>query len=261
MSTPRNWPAGGADNTVAGRRLVTDGGETFCIACGEPFDPERDACPACGRPVDGKRGTNEEEEEADGKTGSATADVAEGASPASATEATPGSSAAETELEEETDPVRTGESADGVETQRTEHRHAEDKPNNSSVERAQDSAKSRRRADAAGPNEEYCKDCGGIVDHDVARCPHCGRDRTESGKRPILAGAMSFFLAGAGQMYTGRIKRGAALLVVALLLYTGRIPVIGVWLPGAGPDSVLFLGFAVWAAYDAYAGAKTVNTA
>jgi hypothetical protein len=62
-------------------------------------------------------------------------------------------------------------------------------------------------------------------------------------------------------MYIGQLTRGSAFLVGALLLYAGRIPFLGISLPGAGPDSILFLGVAVWAAYDAYTGAKEVNSA
>lgn len=27
---------------------LTDGGEQFCVACGEPHDPDRSVCPSCG---------------------------------------------------------------------------------------------------------------------------------------------------------------------------------------------------------------------
>lgn len=69
------------------------------------------------------------------------------------------------------------------------------------------------------------------------------RPHHPTGKNPALAAVLSAVIVGVGQFYNGDIKKGAAMLIGAVLL-------------GAATAGVLWLALAVWSAVDAYQVAK-----
>jgi len=60
-----------------------------------------------------------------------------------------------------------------------------------------------------------------------------------TGKNPVVAAILSAVIVGVGQFYNGDMKKGAAMLIGAVLL-------------GAATAGVLWLALAIWSAYDAY---------
>jgi TM2 domain-containing membrane protein YozV len=66
---------------------------------------------------------------------------------------------------------------------------------------------------------------------------------TPTGKNPVLAAVLSAVIVGVGQFYNGDVKKGAAMLVGAVIL-------------GAATAGVLWLALAIWSAVDAYQVAK-----
>jgi TM2 domain-containing membrane protein YozV len=64
-----------------------------------------------------------------------------------------------------------------------------------------------------------------------------------TGKNPALAAVLSAVIVGVGQFYNGDIKKGAAMLIGAVIL-------------GAATAGVLWLALAIWSAIDAYQVAK-----
>ena len=60
-----------------------------------------------------------------------------------------------------------------------------------------------------------------------------------TGKNPILAAVLSALIVGVGQFYNGDIKKGAVMLLGALVL-------------GAATAGLAWLGLAIWSAWDAY---------
>jgi len=66
-----------------------------------------------------------------------------------------------------------------------------------------------------------------------------GEKRYATGKNPVLAVVLSLIITGVGQFYNGDIKKGAVMLVGAIVLAiaTGGIGVLPVW---------------IWSMYDAY---------
>ena len=63
--------------------------------------------------------------------------------------------------------------------------------------------------------------------------------RVVTGKNPVLAAVLSAVIVGLGQFYNGDIKKGAIMLVGALVL-------------GIATAGLLWLALAVWSAIDAY---------
>lgn len=63
--------------------------------------------------------------------------------------------------------------------------------------------------------------------------------RQPTGKNPVLAAILSAVIVGVGQFYNGDMKKGAAMLLGAVLL-------------GAATGGLLWLALAVWSAVDAY---------
>jgi TM2 domain-containing membrane protein YozV len=60
-----------------------------------------------------------------------------------------------------------------------------------------------------------------------------------SGKNPVVAAILSAVIVGVGQFYNGDMKKGAAMLIGAVLL-------------GAATAGVAWLALAIWSAFDAY---------
>ena len=75
---------------------------------------------------------------------------------------------------------------------------------------------------------------GGAASHAAV-----GERRMAAGKNPTVATILSIFVPGAGQFYNGDMKKGAVMLVVAVLLLA----------PTAG---IGWLGMVAWSAIDAY---------
>ena len=64
-----------------------------------------------------------------------------------------------------------------------------------------------------------------------------------SGKNPVVAAVLSAVIVGVGQFYNGDMKKGAVMLLGAVLL-------------GAATAGVAWLALAIWSAIDAYQVAK-----
>lgn len=64
-----------------------------------------------------------------------------------------------------------------------------------------------------------------------------------TGKNPALAAVLSAVIVGVGQFYNGDMKKGAVMLIGAVIL-------------GAATAGVLWLALAIWSAIDAYQVAK-----
>jgi TM2 domain-containing membrane protein YozV len=63
--------------------------------------------------------------------------------------------------------------------------------------------------------------------------------RTATGKNPVAAAILSALIVGLGQFYNGDVKKGAAMLVGAVVL-------------GVATGGLLWLALAIWSAVDAY---------
>jgi TM2 domain-containing membrane protein YozV len=113
----------------------------------------------------------------------------------------------------------------------------------------------------------FCSACGASNDATAKFCRACGaalgsvpapaapadqgtmRDGGErrpqpirsspTGKNPVLAAVLSAVIVGVGQFYNGDMKKGAVMLIVAVLL-------------GPATAGVLWLAMAIWSAVDAY---------
>ena len=60
-----------------------------------------------------------------------------------------------------------------------------------------------------------------------------------TGKNPVLAAILSAVIVGVGQFYNGDVKKGAIMLIGAVIL-------------GAATAGALWLALAIWSAIDAY---------
>ena len=60
-----------------------------------------------------------------------------------------------------------------------------------------------------------------------------------TGKNPVLAAVLSAVIVGVGQFYNGDTKKGAVMLIGAVIL-------------GAATAGVVWLALAIWSAVDAY---------
>jgi TM2 domain-containing membrane protein YozV len=110
---------------------------------------------------------------------------------------------------------------------------------------------------ACGANNDttakFCRACGAALGSAAAAPPaqpDGGRGtmrdgpvvsshRSPTGKNPVLAAVLSAVIVGVGQFYNGDVKKGAVMLVAAVIL-------------GAATAGLLWLGVAVWSAVDAY---------
>ncbi len=79
-----------------------------------------------------------------------------------------------------------------------------------------------------------------------------GRDADEA--QPMDAGALSFVLPGAGQVYAGRIWRGLGMLAAWSLLALLKRPVFVATQNFAVVDAIILVrtGIGIWSAYDAW---------
>ncbi len=87
-------------------------------------------------------------------------------------------------------------------------------------------------------------------------------------RKPIIAGVLSLFVPGLGQIYAGKSNRGAAILVGAIVvgnlnliflpIFVAAHPDPGIvwayWIPRVGHDvmSLWSIVFWIWAVVDAY---------
>lgn len=228
MSTPNNNTKADDRSIWNGAQLLTDGGETFCVACGASFNPERANCPNCGHPIGGGDDTGPAAGESTNKSVDSTTERSEGRS--------------------ENEQVTQSES-----TKAAQSPQPEEKTDTQDGEANKSQEQSRKNSDTqpqAGPSEGYCPECGRVVESDTNQCPHCGLDRTSSGNHPILAGLLSLVIIGSGQVYNGDLKRGVGFFTGAVVLYASAFLILGSII------SILLFGLWAWAGYDAYAGAK-----
>ena len=80
----------------------------------------------------------------------------------------------------------------------------------------------------------YCRECGKQVSSEARTCPHCGVPQPvfvaqwvpqapayygPPRKDPGVAGLLSFFIPGAGQMYKGDVGSGVAWLIAVFVGY------------------------------------------
>ena len=98
---------------------------------------------------------------------------------------------------------------------------------------------------------KFCRGCGNALSAGPAAAPaaHPGTIRggnpgavaltVPTGKSPALAAVLSLIIVGVGQFYNGDSKKGALMLVGAIVL-------------GAATGGLLWLGLAIWSAIDAY---------
>jgi TM2 domain-containing membrane protein YozV len=103
------------------------------------------------------------------------------------------------------------------------------------------------------PTAKFCRSCGVALSPATAppSMPNPGTMRgtgqhtqtitqaPPTGKNPVLAAVLSAVIVGVGQFYNGDIKKGAAMLIGAVVL-------------GAATAGVLWLALAIWSAVDAY---------
>jgi len=109
----------------------------------------------------------------------------------------------------------------------------------------------------------YCHECGSEIRRAAEICPECGvrQQHSEANQRgpasqseqknPGLAAVLSFFLAGAGQIYNGEIGKGIALAISEVIVVV--IIVMTIWILIGFffiPIWFVLLGYAVWDAYD-----------
>jgi TM2 domain-containing membrane protein YozV len=70
---------------------------------------------------------------------------------------------------------------------------------------------------------------------------------------PRLAAIISFFLPGIGQIYAGQRMKGVVMFIFAIILYYLVIYYVSL---GYLNIAIVFLIYGIFAAYDAYKGAK-----
>ena len=245
-------PFGSRTGTGSGGRAMPDGGERFCVACGKAIDPGIAACPECGTRQDGA--PTDDDDGDDGTTDTSADGFDRGAGSSSsdsgsigerAGSATGGSAAGETATggstagETATGGSAAGETAAGGSTA--------GETATGGIEGG-GGPTATATADTPAEGEEYCPECGAMIDRTVTTCPHCGADRSDPDKSPIIAGVLSLLLVGAGQVYIGQTKRGIVLF--------GASIVAGVLTLTTGVVAILSIGIWLYAGYDAYTGAK-----
>lgn len=104
----------------------------------------------------------------------------------------------------------------------------------------------------ASQNTKFCTNCGDQIDVNAVICPKCGVQiaGTTEEKNPILALILSIFFPGIGQFYNGQPKKGIILIIAAIISVALFIIMIG---------AVLYLIVWVYALYDAYTSAVSIN--
>lgn len=104
----------------------------------------------------------------------------------------------------------------------------------------------------ASQNTKFCTNCGDQIDVNAVICPKCGVQiaGTTEEKSPILALILSIFFPGIGQFYNGQPKKGILLIIAAIISVALFIIMIG---------AVLYLIVWVYALYDAYTSAVSIN--
>lgn len=104
----------------------------------------------------------------------------------------------------------------------------------------------------ASQNTKFCTNCGDQIDVNAVICPKCGVQiaGTTEEKSPILALILSIFFPGIGQFYNGQPKKGIILIIAAIISVALFIIMIG---------AVLYLIVWVYALYDAYTSAVSIN--
>lgn len=104
----------------------------------------------------------------------------------------------------------------------------------------------------ASQNTKFCTNCGDQIDVNAVICPKCGVQiaGTTEEKSPILALILSVFFPGIGQFYNGQPKKGILLIIAAIISVALFIIMIG---------AVLYLIVWVYALYDAYTSAVSIN--
>lgn len=104
----------------------------------------------------------------------------------------------------------------------------------------------------ASQNTKFCTNCGDQIDVNAVICPKCGVQiaGTTEEKNPILALILSVFFPGIGQFYNGQPKKGIILIIAAIISVALFIIMIG---------AVLYLIVWVYALYDAYTSAVSIN--
>lgn len=104
----------------------------------------------------------------------------------------------------------------------------------------------------ASQNTKFCTNCGDQIDVNAVICPKCGVQiaGTTEEKNPILALILSIFFPGIGQFYNGQPKKGILLIIAAIISVALFIIMIG---------AVLYLIVWVYALYDAYTSAVSIN--
>lgn len=225
-------------NKSGRRRIVADGGEIFCAACGEPYDANKGECPACGLSKDGSPGDPEPSAASEPRGSSATRPAETGGGAGTSIPKQSVDSGVLKSNRDEPD-SRTTETS---ETEGTADANRADSGDQSAITSTRDRTE-------AGPNQEYCSSCGEVIAEDADTCPYCGADRGGGGsgdkKSPFVAGILSLVVPGAGHVYALDIERGAkvflaflaGLVLTGVTAGVGALAVIGVWL---------------WGTYDAY---------
>lgn len=104
----------------------------------------------------------------------------------------------------------------------------------------------------ASQNTKFCTNCGDQIDVNAVICPKCGVQiaGTTEEKNPILALILSIFFPGIGQFYNGQPKKGIIIIIAAIISVALFIIMIG---------AVLYLIVWVYALYDAYTSAVSIN--
>jgi len=74
----------------------------------------------------------------------------------------------------------------------------------------------------ANKETKFCHNCGAEMDIEATTCPTCGllQHKKNIGgqmKNAGLAAILSFFIAGAGQIYNGQIGKGILLIVLQII--------------------------------------------
>ncbi len=94
---------------------------------------------------------------------------------------------------------------------------------------------------------KFCINCGEKIVIETGRRRRQAPQRRETtsmtgyaeGKTPVVAGVLSLLIVGLGQFYNGDMKKGGMLLAGALVV-------------GAITGGIVWLGLAIYSAYDAY---------
>jgi TM2 domain-containing membrane protein YozV len=67
---------------------------------------------------------------------------------------------------------------------------------------------------------KFCSDCGAEISRKAEICPKCGvRQMPQtSDKSPVVAAILNLIIVGLGHVYLGRVKRGVALFLLAIII-------------------------------------------